>query len=86
MREKIRQQVSAVFEKHLTPEQFKKYQQYRRQVSETRSGQIWVQSADGDIEPVTVRFGISDDNYTQVISQDLKAGDLVVTRVRQVKG
>ena len=50
------------------------------------SGQIWVQSADGNIEPVTVRFGIGDDNYTQVISQDLKAGDLVVTRMRSVTG
>lgn len=84
MREQMRQQVSAVFAKHLTPEQFKQYQQYRRQASETRSGQIWVQTADGNIEPVTVRFGIGDDNYTQVISQDLKAGDLVVTRIRSV--
>lgn len=86
MREQMRQQVSAVFEKHLTPAQFKQYQQYRRQAAETRSGQIWVQSADGNIEPVTVRFGIGDDNYTQVISQDLKAGDLVVTRMRNVTG
>ena len=84
MREKMRQQVSAIFERHLTAEQFKQYQTIRRQASETRSGQIWVQSADGDIEPVTVRFGISDDNYTQVISPDIKAGDLVVTRVRSV--
>jgi HlyD family secretion protein len=89
-REQIRQQVSAVFEKHLTAEQFKQYQQIRRQASETRSGQIWVQSADGNIEPVTVRFGISDDHYTQVISQDasqaIRAGDLVVIRMRNVSG
>jgi len=85
LREQVRLQVSAVFEKHLTPEQFKQYQQIRRQAAETRSGQIWVESANGDIEPVTVRFGISDDTHTQVISQDVKAGDLVVTRVRSVK-
>ncbi|MGA9573913.1 MAG: efflux RND transporter periplasmic adaptor subunit [Lysobacterales bacterium] len=84
LRERMRQQVSAVFEKHLTTEQFEKYQQIRRQASETRSGQLWVQSADGDIEPVTVRFGIGDDNFTQVIGQDIKAGDQVVTRIRQV--
>ena len=85
LREQMRQQVSAVYEKHLTPEQFSQYQQIRRQMAETRAGQIWVQSASGDIEPVTVRFGISDDTHTQVISQDIKAGDLVVTRVRSVK-
>ena len=85
LREQVRQQVAAIFEKHLTPEQFKQYQQIRRQTAETRSGQIWVQSADGDIAPVAVRFGISDDNYTQVIGQDIKAGDKVVTRIREIK-
>lgn len=86
LREQMRQQVAAVFETHLTPEQFGKYQQTRRQAAETRTGQIWVQSANGDIEPVDVRFGINDDNHTQVIGQGLKAGDLVVTRIRNVKG
>jgi len=86
LREKMRQQVSAVFEKHLTAEQFKQYQQIRAQAAETRAGQLWVEMANGDIEPVSVRFGISDDNHTQVISRDLKAGDLVVTRIHNVKG
>jgi len=86
LREQMRQRVAAVFEQHLTPEQFRKYQQTRRQAAETRAGQIWVEKADGEIEPLNVRFGISDDTHTQVISQDLKAGDLVVTRIRSVNG
>lgn len=85
IREQMRQQVSAVFRKNLTPEQFQQYQQIRRQASETRSGQIWIQSTDGEIRPVPVRFGISDDNFTQIISQDVKPGDLAVTRIRSVK-
>lgn len=85
IREQMKQQVSAIFEKYLTPEQFEQYQQIRRQASETRSGQIWIQTADGEIDPVAVRFGISDDNYTQVISQEIKPGDMVVTRIRSVK-
>ncbi len=84
LREQVRQQVAAIFEKHLTPEQFKQYQQISRQASETRAGQIWLQSKDGEVEPVAVRFGISDDNYTQIIGQGIKAGDQVVTRVRDV--
>ncbi len=85
IREQMKQQVSAVFKKHLTSEQFQQYQQARRQASETRSGQIWIQSADGEINPVQVRFGISDDNFTQLISQDVKPGDMAVTRIRKVK-
>jgi hypothetical protein len=85
MREQMRQKISAIFENHLTPEQFKLYQQVRQQASETRAGQIWIQLAKGEIDPVNVRFGIGDDNFTQVISQDLKAGDKVVTRIRSVK-
>jgi len=85
IREQMTQRVSAVFKKHLTPEQFTQYQQIRRQQSETRSGQVWVQSADGDIKPVQVRFGISDDNHTQIIGKNIKQGDLAVTRIRDVK-
>jgi HlyD family secretion protein len=85
MREQMRQQVSAIFKKHLTAEQFKQYQQIRRQASETRAGQVWVQSANGDIDPVAVRLGISDDNFTQVIGQDIQSGDRVITRIRNVK-
>jgi HlyD family secretion protein len=85
MREQMRQKIAAIFEKHLTAEQFKLYQQDRRLAAETRAGQVWVQSEQGEINPVNVRFGISDDNFTQIISRDLKAGDKVVTRIRSVK-
>jgi HlyD family secretion protein len=85
MREQMRQKIAAIFEKHLTAEQFKLYQQDRRLAAETRTGQVWVQSEQGEINPVNVRFGISDDNFTQIISRDLKAGDKVVTRIRSVK-
>ena len=85
IREQMRQQLTAVFKRHLTPEQFQQYQQIRRQASETRSGQIWIQSVDGEIKPVQVRFGISDDSFTQIISQDVKPGDLAITRIRSVK-
>jgi len=85
IREQMKQQVSAVFKKYLSAEQFKQYQQIRRQASETRSGQIWIQSADGEINPVPVKFGISDDNYTQIMGKNIKPGDLAVTRIRSVK-
>ena len=85
IREQMSQRISAVFKKHLTAEQFKQYQQIRQQASETRSGQLWVQSEDGDINPVSVKFGISDDNYTRVFGKNVKEGTVVISRIRNVK-
>jgi HlyD family secretion protein len=83
MREQMTQRISAVFKKHLSPEQFKQYQQIQRQDSETRSGEIWIQSEDGEIKPVRVRFGISDDNFTQISGKNVQQGALAVTRIRE---
>ena len=85
LREQMTQRLSAVYKKHLSAEQFEQYQQIRRQAAETRSGQIWVQSEDGEITPVAVRFGISDDNHTQIFSKNITQGAVVVTRIRNVK-
>jgi HlyD family secretion protein len=85
IREQMNQRMTAVFKKNLTPEQFKQYQQIRRQASESRAGQIWAQSEDGEIKPVAVKFGISDDNYTQVLGKNINQGDVVITRIRNVK-
>ena len=85
LREQMSQKMTAVFKKNLTPEQFKQYEQTRRQASESRPGQIWIQSEDGEINPVNVKFGISDDNYTQILGKNIKEGDVVVTRIRSVR-
>ena len=85
LREKMSQQLSAVFKKHLTAEQFAQYKQIRKQASETRSGQLWIQSENGEINPVPVRLGISDDYYTQVFGKNVQQGNVVVTRIRNVK-
>ncbi len=85
IREQMNQRMTTVFKKNLTPEQFKQYQQVRHQASESRSGQIWVQSEDGEIKPVAVKFGISDDNYTQVLGKNINKDNVVITRIRNVK-
>lgn len=84
IRQQMSQRISAVFKRHLTTEQFKQYQQTRQQASEFRSGQLWVQSEDSEINPVRVKFGINDDNYTQVIGKNVEEGTVVVTRIRNV--
>jgi HlyD family secretion protein len=83
-RAQMKAQIASVFKKHLSEEQYKQYQQIQRQSAETRRGQLWVQNDDG-INPVAVRLGISDDNYTQVISKKVSQGDVVITRMRPVR-
>lgn len=85
LRQQMKQRSAAVFKKHLTDEQFKQYKQSRQQASETRPGQLWIQSKDGEINPVPVKLGISDDNYTQLIGKNLTEGSVVVTRIRNVR-
>ena len=52
-----------------------------KKMANTRPGLLWIQGDDG-IEPVRVRLGISDDNFTQLISKNLSQGDVAVTRMR----
>jgi HlyD family secretion protein len=80
-RKQMRAQIKSVFKKHLSEEQFTQYEKIQQQSAETRPGEIWIQTDDG-INPVKVRLGISDDNYTQLISKDLSPGDVAVTRIR----
>jgi HlyD family secretion protein len=43
-----------------------------------QSGTVYV-LADGEIKPVSVQIGITDNRNTEIISGDLKAGDRVIT-------
>jgi len=47
-----------------------------------REGQLWIQSDDGQVGPVPVRFGVSNDRFTELLSGELREGDRVVTRMR----
>ena len=81
-RRQRRQLISAVLEEHLSAEQFSQYQEIQRQAGQSRPGLLWIMSDDGEIKPVSVRLGINDDNYTQIISRQLKQGEEAVTRIR----
>ena len=83
-RKQVRAQIASVFKKHLNEDQYTQYEQIQRQSADTRQAQIWIQTDDG-INPVKVRLGISDDNYTQLISKNLSPGDVAVTRMRRAR-
>ena len=39
---------------------------------------VYLMDADGKLKPVEIRTGITDGHYTQVVSGDLKPGDMIV--------
>ena len=83
-RRQMKQRMRNVIESHLSAEQLSKYQQLQRQETQTRPGVLWIQADDGEIKPTGVRLGISDDRYTHIISSELKAGQVAVTRIRKL--
>lgn len=50
---------------------------------DTRPGTLWVETADGRLESRAVRLGLSDGQYTQILTDALEAGDAAVVRVRE---
>lgn len=42
---------------------------------------MWILRADGRLERVPVRVGITDGSVTEIVSGDLKEGDKVVTEM-----
>lgn len=84
LRTQMRAQIASVYKKHVSDEQYTRYEQIQKQSTETRRGQLWIQSDQG-INPVSVRLGISDDLHTQVISEHVFEGDVAVTRMRSAR-
>ncbi|MDT8437576.1 MAG: efflux RND transporter periplasmic adaptor subunit [Wenzhouxiangellaceae bacterium] len=85
-RDQIRERMQAinreVLGRHLDADQLAAWSELQRARAETRPATLYV--ADGKrIEPRSVRLGISDDRYTEVVEGALEPGETVVTRVRR---
>lgn len=50
-----------------------------------RQGELWIQTDAGGKERRSVRLGLSDDHYTEIIDGDIEAGTEVITRIREKK-
>jgi HlyD family secretion protein len=40
---------------------------------------VWIEDEDGQLKMVFIRKGVTDNTYTEVVSGDLKEGQLVIT-------
>ncbi|MEE4217475.1 MAG: efflux RND transporter periplasmic adaptor subunit [Xanthomonadales bacterium] len=85
IREQMRRKIAEVFRDNLSADQYSQYEAMRSQRQSMRSGQLWVQDEDGNIKPVSVRLGISDDQYTQVSGRGIDQGTRVVTKMRAAR-
>ena len=92
---KLRSQMDIELAVFLSPEQMEKYkslnqQRRKAQVSEGgemqyQRGTVWV-LRDGTPQKLNVRTGISDLEYTEIVSNELKDGDEVIVRAQKVGG
>lgn len=74
----------------LTASQRQQYEDMLKQVDQRqaaaatagRRGQVWILPATGTLTPVSLRLGIADDTFTEVVDGELRDGQEVVTGVR----
>ena len=71
----------------LTTDQMRRYDalaaERSRARQEVRTGRLWVKTEDDRLQARSVRLGLSDGQFTQIIGPGLEEGDEVVTRVRE---
>ena len=86
IREEMREKISAI----LKPEQKPKYEALANAAAAARSGgtsaaptrgRVYINGEDGKPKLVQVRLGLTDGTMTELIGEDLKEGDLVLTGV-----
>ncbi|CAM3889286.1 efflux RND transporter periplasmic adaptor subunit [Rheinheimera salexigens] len=82
-----RQKMQNRLQQILTPEEFARYSQLMAQAREQRqqgsngtAAQVWKLAADGTLYPVAIRIGLADDEYSEVLSNELSAQDNVIVR------
>lgn len=83
----MRSRMERILADILTPAQLELYRQSNQhRPGRGRAGQLWVEDGDDGLVRKNVRLGISDDNFTEILGGDLKAGDQVVARAKRVGG
>ena len=79
--QRIREAAREKIREILTPEQQARYDQFVQEQAGGRgglSGRVWIAGPDGKPNPVTLRLGISDGTFTEVLDGDLREGQEVI--------
>jgi len=87
-RSQIRGRIDRVLKTVLTEDQYARVQaanEGRGTQQRARPVTVWVLREDGKIEARRVVPGLADDRRTEILRGDVKAGDKLVTRIREVR-
>lgn len=88
-RRALRQKMQAAIEKALQPllsdEQRPLFERWKQGRQQARMAPVYVLAAGNQPERRMVRLGIADDQFVEVLGGQLREGDLVITRAREVK-
>jgi HlyD family secretion protein len=62
-----------------------RYPQYQKSsvlpTEEFNRGRIWIKNSNGKLEPIMVRTGLNDGQFTEIITDNLKVGDEIIVGV-----
>lgn len=88
---KERQKLQNAMQQVLTEQQYQQYLELNEQRRAKRAqgtagiaAQLWRLNADGQPESVTIRIGLTNDEYSELLSSELRAGDAVIVRATRV--
>lgn len=75
----------SVMETLLNPEQRARLEKYRKERAQTKSATVWLLSKDGTPERRSVRVGLTDVRFAELVGAELKPGEQVIVRSRRLK-
>ena len=84
VRRRITSMIDRILGPLLTDEQRVEFEKWKKRRSTVRYSSLWVLADSGLPEQRGVRLGLSDDQFTEIVGGDLKAGDAVIIRAREV--
>lgn len=85
MRQKMQARIEKTLAPLLTDEQRPLFEKWKKDRQGARMVPVYVAGADGKPQRRMLRAGIADDQFTEVVGGNLKEGDRVITRSREVK-
>jgi HlyD family secretion protein len=77
--------IEQIIEPMLTEDQRPLFEAWKQQRNNSRSATVWVLGPNGQLEQRFVRLGLGDDQFTEIIGGNVRAGDQVVIRAREVR-
>lgn len=80
MRIRLGELTKGILKNQLSPESLSKYNAQLASERNIRDAKLWVQTADGKMKPVSVKLGLSDGAYVEVIS-GITMDDKIVTGI-----